>query len=404
MPDFGDADAVRYQAIDYGDPDQLAAQFVRRTPQQQAEFERDGGRIRNRALLPLIFVGGGMGISSAAMGGGGVASAAGGASGGTGVGATAPLVSTGFGVTPYAAGVTATGTGAGAAGVGSAAVGGGLLASTPTATGLAPYAGTATTSGIGAAGGGGLMSTRNIRRAQALGTILGGAAQGSAQQRMGENQQALLQAQFANRDTLDRASLQSANANTRASMANDNATTRASMQNTDNQFRAGLDLQRKQFTQNEPNVQARQALTGSLMSRIQPMRAPSGFEQRPSILDAIGPEAREAGNLLAQRGLSGLQSGPSQFVDIPGVSLPELTLPEVLNLPPAHVAAMQKSELLEKIMGGFGIAGSAVGALGDLRSVDDGGRSFNNAMPTPSRGFDQYGNSLRFTLPRADFE
>ncbi len=206
-----------------------------------------------------------------------------------------------------------------------------------------------------------------------IGKIFGGAAKGSADQRMAENQQALLRAQMQNTDNLSRAGLMSNNATTRASMANDNAQTRAGMQNTDNQFRAGLDLQRKQFSQNEPNVQARQALTGSLMSRIQPMRAPGGFQQRPSILDAIGPEAREAGSLLSQRGLQGLQAGPSKFADIPGVSLPDVTLPDVLNMPPQVLAQMQKSGLLEKIMGTIGVIGSTVGAFnpsGDNAQAD----------------------------------
>jgi hypothetical protein len=201
----------------------------------------------------------------------------------------------------------------------------------------------------------------------AVGSVLGGAAQGSANQRMGENQQALLQAQLRNQDTLARAGLMSNNANTRASM-----------QNADNQFRAGLDLDRKRFLQTEPNVQARQAMVGNLLSRIQPMRAPAGHTQLPSILDAIGPEAREAGGLLAQRGLSGLQH-PTQFDEMPAVSLPE-----VLQLPPAQIAQLQKSGLLEKIMGGLGVAGSVVGALGDLNSVGGNGRHYD---PSDENGY-----------------
>lgn len=227
-----------------------------------------------------------------------------------------------------------------------------------------------------------------------MGKIFGGAAKGSADQRMGENQQALLQAQLANRDTLDRASLTSANQNTRAGM-----------QNADNQFRAGLDMERKRFTQTEPNMQARQALVGNLMERIQPLalsglsdRVSASMPKMNSILDSLGPEAREAGSLLAKRGLSGLQVGPSQFADIPPVMLPE-----VLKLPPAQIAAMQKSGLLEKIMGGLGIAGSVVGALGDLESVDGGdtpSHTMSNRMPSPYSGQDQYGNASNFQLPR----
>lgn len=202
-----------------------------------------------------------------------------------------------------------------------------------------------------------------------IGKIFGGAAKGSADQRMGENNQALMAAQMQNSDNLARAGLMSNNANTRASMANDNAQSRASMQNMDNQFRAGLDLQRKQFTQREPSVQARQAMAGSLLSRIQPINGSSSN----SIINALGPEAREAGSLLAQRGLSGLQSGPSKFADIPGVSLPDLTLPDVLNMPPQVVAQMQKSGLLEKIMGTIGVIGSTVGAFAPGQNPRDPG-------------------------------
>lgn len=216
-----------------------------------------------------------------------------------------------------------------------------------------------------------------------IGKILSGAAKGSSDQRQSENQQALQQAQAANQDALGRASLTSANANTRAGMANDNATSRASMQNADNQFRAGLDLSRKQFTQNEPSVQARQALTGSLMSRIQPLkmqgmsdRFTQSMPKMNSIIDAIGPEAREAGSLLAQRGLSGLQNGPSKFADIPGVSLPDLTLPDILSLPPAQVAQLQKAGLLEKIMGGAGIVGSLIGSIGQSEGGGGNGRTY----------------------------
>lgn len=194
-----------------------------------------------------------------------------------------------------------------------------------------------------------------------LGKLFGGAAKGAADQRITENQQRLTQQSITNADILGRAGLQSANANTRASMANDNAQTRASMQNTDNQFRAGLDLQQKQFSQNEPSVQARQAMAGSLLSRIQPLEGSS----RNSIINMLGPEAREAGSLLAQRGVSGLRSGPSKFADIPGVSLPDVTLPELLNMPPALQAQMKQSGLLEKIMGSLGLAGSVVGGLGE---------------------------------------
>lgn len=212
-----------------------------------------------------------------------------------------------------------------------------------------------------------------------LGRLFSSASRNAADQRGSENQQRLWQQQIMNSDVLARAGLQSANANTRASMANDNAYARSSMQNTDNQFRAGLDLQRKEFSQREPSVQARQAMAGSLLSRIQPLEGSS----RNSIINMLGPEAREAGSLLSQRGLSGLQSGPSKFADIPGVSLPDVTLPELLNMPPALQAQMRQSGLLERIMGGLGLAGSIAGAVGAVRGGGNSGRAVHDGDADP---------------------
>jgi hypothetical protein len=225
-----------------------------------------------------------------------------------------------------------------------------------------------------------------LQGASLLGKVFGGAAKGSADQRTTENQQRLQQQQQQNWDVIQRALLQSNNANTRASMQNEaaqaraaiqnaNAMARASMTNSDTYQRAGMDLARRQFAQQEPSVQARQAMAGSLLSRIQPVQiagAPAGVGVKSSIMDALGPEARQSGALLAQRGLSGLQRGPAQFSELPPVSLPDaylpdaVSLPEIMNLPPATQAALQKSGMLEKIMGGLGLAGNIAGAVGSL--------------------------------------
>lgn len=194
-----------------------------------------------------------------------------------------------------------------------------------------------------------------------LGKIFGGAGQGAAQQRLSENQQRLQAADAANRDALSRANLQAQYA---LSGAN-------------------LDLAQKQFQQQEPSVQARQAAMGSLLNRIQPLqlsglsdRVASRMPKMNSILDAIGPEARAAGALLAARGQNGLESGPTQFAPLPQ-----------LNLPPAHVAALQKSGLLEKILGTVGLVGSTVGAFGG----DPGSIRVREGAPGGSYPLDPYG-------------
>lgn len=213
-----------------------------------------------------------------------------------------------------------------------------------------------------------------LAAAPLLGKLLGGAAKGAADQRVTENNQALNQAQINNQ-----------NAIARAQLLNNNQTDRAGMQNSYNLNAANLDMARKQFTQNEPNAQARQAMVGSMLSRLQPLqmsglsaRVQQSMPKMNSIIDSLGPEARQAGSLLASRGLSGLQSGPTQFDALPQVSLPEL-----VKLPPAQIAAMQKSGLLEKILGGIGLGGSIVGALGTL----GGFKSKPSAEPSDQNGW-----------------
>jgi hypothetical protein len=182
-----------------------------------------------------------------------------------------------------------------------------------------------------------------------IGRIFGGAAGGASNQRLNENDQRLRASIAANQDALGRAQLQSQHA-----------------------IQGGnLDLNRRQFQQNEPNARAGQAVRGSILQNIQPLRL-SGLSPRvqarmpqmTSIIDALGPEARQAGALLARAGISGLQN-PSTFQPLPQ-----------LNLPPAQVAALQRSGILEKILGAGGLIGSTVGALGDLGSV---GRAYTDS-------------------------
>jgi hypothetical protein len=180
-----------------------------------------------------------------------------------------------------------------------------------------------------------------------IGRIFGAAGGGASQQRITENDQRLRAAMAANQDALGRASLQSQHA-----------------------IQGGnLDLNQRQFQQNEPNARAAQAVRGSILQNIRPLqlsglspRVAASMPRMTSIIDALGPEARQAGALLAKAGVSGLQN-PSTFQPI-----------QPLNLPPAQVAALQKSGLLEKILGGVGLGGSLLGALGDLTSVSGGAR------------------------------
>lgn len=176
-----------------------------------------------------------------------------------------------------------------------------------------------------------------------IGRIFGGAGQGAMQQRLAENQQRQNAANSANQFALQAAGLRS----------------------NDAQNRADLELRQRAFQQQEPGAQTRNAVSGSLLSRIQPLQL-SGLSGRAqqsmptlnnSILSALGPEARQAGSMLANRSVQGLQN-PTQFSQMPALQIPAM-----------QQAALQKSGLLEKLLGAGGLIGSTVGAIGDLGTL-----------------------------------
>jgi len=210
--------------------------------------------------------------------------------------------------------------------------------------------------------------------ASLIGRLFGNAGKGAADQRITENDQRQRQATTANSDALNRAQLQSGY----------------------NLSGANLDLNQKQFQQNEPRVQAGNAARGSLLQNLQPLqmqgsaRMQQSMPKMNSIIDALGPEARQAGGLLAQRSLQGMQN-PTRFSPL-----------AALNIPAYQQADIQKSGLLEKILGYGGLVGSTVGALGDLTSLGQSqpDQQFANQMPSPYTGLDRFGNPQGFQLPQ----
>jgi len=188
--------------------------------------------------------------------------------------------------------------------------------------------------------------------AKTLGDVMGKAGKGSADQRLSENDQRLRQQQLQEFGTMNRAQLQE-----RGTMD------RAQLQESGLMDRARLEMQRAGFKQQEPGAQARQALAGSLLQRLQPLQSGGRGSGMSSIIDAISPEARQAGGLLQQRGLSGLQN-PTQFRDVPEMQVPGVQVPGGMQQ-----QALKQSGLLEKILGAGGLIGSVVGSLGDVNGL-----------------------------------
>lgn len=194
-----------------------------------------------------------------------------------------------------------------------------------------------------------------------IGKIAGGAGKGAADQRAGENQQGLQRSQL----LAQLYGLQQ-NATQRSLEAGSNE--RLSQGNLDLNQR-NFQQDQRQFALNAPGVRGRQAVRGSLMQNVQPAsitglpdRIQSNIPQMSGGLTpaALSPEVRQMGGQLQRDAIMNQLKGdpidafaPQQQTDFSkGV------------LTPPQIAELEKSGLLEKILGGTGLIGSLLGSLG----------------------------------------
>jgi hypothetical protein len=186
-----------------------------------------------------------------------------------------------------------------------------------------------------------------------LGGILGGAAGGASKSRESQNN-AIAQN---NRNQIDLHQAQ------QQALMQALGLTESSAMN-----RANLDLNQRQFALQAPSVRGKQALLGSLMQNIQPVSfgnlSPQLRARMPQISgglnpSAIGPLARQMGSVMQRNALQGQMRG-DQFAALPQINF----LGGVLEAP--KLQQMKQPGLLEKILGGAGLAGSLIGGLGAL--------------------------------------
>ena len=183
-----------------------------------------------------------------------------------------------------------------------------------------------------------------------LGPILGGAAAGAGASR--DNQNAAINQ--ANRNTIDLHQLQQ------------QALLQALGLTSNEQINLGnLDLSQRNFALNAPQTRGRQALLGSLLQNLQPVRmsglSPQIQSKMPQISGglspaALGPLARQMGLLMQQNAVQGQQKGdtfaPLQRTNFMGGIMPT-----------PQLQGLKNPGLLEKILGGLALGGSIAGGL-----------------------------------------
>lgn len=211
----------------------------------------------------------------------------------------------------------------------------------------------------------------------ALAGLFGSAAGGASRSRENQNQQI----NQANRNTIDLYGTQQ-NAVSQQAQAQQAALMQALMGQSNEQINQGnLDLNRRQFALQAPGVRGKQALLGSLLERMQPVSF-SGLSPRlqsrmPQISGglspaALGPHARQAGQLMQAGAVRGLQQGetfdPLQRTDFrSGVLDPTRAL-----LPTPTLQGMQSPGLLEKLLGGGALGTGLLAAILQGRSQGTG--------------------------------
>lgn len=202
-----------------------------------------------------------------------------------------------------------------------------------------------------------------------LGSILGGASKGSADQRTSENNQAQQRNQLLAQlyGTQQNATMNSLQAGSSEKLA-----------------QGTQDLQQRNFALNAPGTRGAQAVRGSLLQNVQPAsfsglpsRVAANIPQMSGGLTpaALSPEARAMGGQLTRDATIGQLKGdtfdPMKQTDFKSGVLP---LPQLEEL--------KKSGLLEQIMGTLGLAGTVAAGVGGAM----GSRSAANNYPIDPTG------------------
>ena len=204
-----------------------------------------------------------------------------------------------------------------------------------------------------------------------IGSLFGRGASAAGDARLDQNSQNILN----NRNTIDQYGIEQS-ASTSAHNAQQQAQIQALLAGSNEQTaHANVDLDRRKFALDAPQTRGRQALLGSLMQNLQPARL-SGLSRqlqaaKPTITgglspSALGPQARQAGGLMQSGAVRGLQQGDT-FEPLQRTNFQAGVLdPTRAAVPRPELLELQKSGLLEKILGGIGIGGNLLGALGPL--------------------------------------
>jgi hypothetical protein len=187
-----------------------------------------------------------------------------------------------------------------------------------------------------------------------LGGIFSGAARGSADQRQSENAQAAQQNSLI------------AQLHGQRQAATSNALNNQSAEQVSH---ANLDLDRRRHALAAPSARASQSVRGSILANAQPFTV-SGLPDRvasriPQISGGLTPEmfsgdTRALGEELTRSALLDQLKG-DDFAPLERTNFQS----GVLASP--QLQEYQKSGLLEKILGGLGLAGSVVGGIDEAR-------------------------------------
>lgn len=201
----------------------------------------------------------------------------------------------------------------------------------------------------------GSIASKAAPIAGAIGNVASGAAKGSADQRLMEGNQALNYAQLQQQGARDRFSSDLAGANA--------------------QYGAGM--QGAQFAREGQDRERKQQILSSLLGGMQDLKHTPG---NPKIAAAMGQSTGGA----RPSALTGNNEALMALLGAPQIAAPEFQAPTPYAGP--ELPQMPNAGAMEKILGGVGLGGSLLGALGALskqqpqlqgRRVAGAGQTYN---------------------------
>lgn len=218
--------------------------------------------------------------------------------------------------------------------------------------------------------------------AGAIGSVASGAANGAAERRLAEGNQALGYADASLRGASDKATQDRANAQAQYDAAMRSA--EFSRDNAKTSFDASM--RGAEFNRTGQDRARSNALRAQTLGNLQDVNIsgmnPKIAARTPTISGGLRPSVLTNNNSALMAQLQQPEINAPTF-EMPGGELPSYLAPSPYVAP--NIPTAPKAGMGENILGGIGLGGSILGAIGSVANGFGGGEAKNHTMPVPQQ-------------------